>query len=143
MEISVSVPLDEGFLRRECPSCQRQFKWHDGSTEGRPEDAIDPLVYFCPYCGEPAETDQWWTQEQIEFVTQSAAGPIMEMAEDELSRATNLKVTTTAGAPPPPLVEASDMVEVESPCHEWEPVKIASDWSDPLHCLVCGSRFAV
>lgn len=28
MSVSMSLPLDEDrFLRRECPNCERQFKW--------------------------------------------------------------------------------------------------------------------
>jgi hypothetical protein len=28
MSVSMSLPLDEdGFLRRECPTCERQFRW--------------------------------------------------------------------------------------------------------------------
>lgn len=32
IKISVSIPLDDdGFLRRECPTCEQEFKWfnHD------------------------------------------------------------------------------------------------------------------
>ena len=34
IRLSVPFPLDsEGFLRRECPSCRREFKWlHQGRT---------------------------------------------------------------------------------------------------------------
>ena len=45
--------------------------------------------------------------------------------------------------PPTPLVEPSDMVAVTSPCHPWEPVKVLEEWTEPLHCLVCGQPFAL
>jgi hypothetical protein len=48
VSFTVSFPLDsEGFLRRECPSCRREFKW-------LPQDETDPMPdegYCCPYCG--------------------------------------------------------------------------------------------
>ena len=34
--MEVSFPLDsDGFIRRECPHCEREFKWHHGpANEG-------------------------------------------------------------------------------------------------------------
>jgi hypothetical protein len=40
-----------------------------------------------------------------------------------------------------PLVEPDDMTMVASPCHGFEPVKVADDWAEPLYCLVCGRPF--
>lgn len=39
-EIKVSVPIPrdaDGFIRRECPHCIRQFKWHDGPANEEAE----------------------------------------------------------------------------------------------------------
>ena len=59
----------------------------------------------------------------------------------------NIKVKRTGHLETPvgpdPLVEADDMVIVASPCHSFEPVKVPDDWSQTIHCLVCGERFAV
>ena len=38
MSLSIELPLDSGFLRRECPNCQLEFKWHHGPTETTPEN---------------------------------------------------------------------------------------------------------
>ncbi len=73
--ISVSVPLDcDGFLRRECPNCERQFKWRVSDPDPEDHSAV-PHSYFCPYCGEPASLDSWWTREQLEY------GQAMAVAE--------------------------------------------------------------
>ena len=40
-----------------------------------------------------------------------------------------------------PLVEPDDLTMVGSPCHGFEPVKVADDWTEPLYCLVCGQAF--
>jgi hypothetical protein len=40
-----------------------------------------------------------------------------------------------------PLVEPDDMTMIASPCHGFEPVKVADDWTKPLYCLVCGQAF--
>ena len=43
--------------------------------------------------------------------------------------------------PPSALHEPADMILVEPPCHPWEPLKIAEDWREPIHCLLCGEAF--
>lgn len=151
MELQIALPLDHGFLRRKCPHCKREFKWHDRPTDAHPNDTPEPPFYYCPYCGEPASTDSWWTDEQIEYVEQTAAGPALREIEDELhaitKKASNSFIKfsvdrATAPPAPEPLVEANDMAAVESPCHPREPVKIMEDWTTALHCLVCGARFS-
>ena len=149
MEIEIALPLDnDGFLRRECPSCERQFKWFHGHTADRPDHCLDPLLYTCPYCGEAAGHDSWWTKEQLEFAQDAAAGPAIDAMADELARA----FRRTPGIrfepsrkhwpdPPMPLLEPDDMTMVASPCHGFEPVKVVDDWTDPLYCLVCGQAF--
>jgi hypothetical protein len=148
--LPVSVALDkDGFLRRECPNCERQFKWfhHD---KGDPEaEVVDQ--FFCPFCGVPAETKSWWTQAQIEYIRDMAAPEIQRYVRDALTDASkgmqgvSLRLTGDyAGglAEPEPLTEADDMVIVEPPCHPNEPLKVPVDLTQDLHCLVCGRRFA-
>lgn len=150
MSISVPIPLDEGFLRRECPRCERQFKWHHGPTDARPDDAHDPPVYACPYCGATAPPSEWWTHEQLDFARDSLAGPVVRQISDELRRRNRghrgpITVSVQHDEPEPPtaLHEPSDMVIVEPPCHPWEPMKISEDWTEPVHCLICGQRFSL
>ena len=152
METSMSVPLDEGFLRRECPSCERQFKWFHGDVEGKPEGADDADVYFCPYCGTTAAVDEWWTPTQLQAAIGELTGPVMQYVEDELKDAfkslnrsgfVRAELTTTPAPPPPALTEPHDMAIVEPPCHPWEPVKVLEDWGEPIHCIVCGAQFTV
>lgn len=60
VQLSMSLPLDgDGFLRRECPTCEREFKWlpspdqlEEGNGESRAAatDAEPPEAYYCPYC---------------------------------------------------------------------------------------------
>ncbi len=148
---SMTLPLDNGFLRRECPACGRQFKWHHGPTEDRPTDALDPSMYFCPYCGESAPPDQWWTQDQIDYARGLATPEAMRLVRDEFRELEEsvrgsfltIKVgSAEAVVFPAPLHEPHDMLMVLSPCHAWEPIKVAEAWTERLHCLVCGSQFA-
>lgn len=151
MEIPVDLPLDaDGFLRRECPSCTCEFKWHHGPTEARPDDAADPVRYSCPLCGKLAGHDQWFTQAQVEYQRALVEFHMMDAVNDEMKRAfrgsKNMKYTpgkNTAPAPIP-LVESDDMLIIEPPCHSWEPIKVPQERADsgPLHCLVCGETFS-
>ena len=56
VQLSVALPLDsDGFLRRECPTCEREFKWLPlPDTEGDEaviagnEEGKAPESYYCP-----------------------------------------------------------------------------------------------
>jgi len=150
-EIQVTLPLDsDGFLRRECPHCMRQFKWHDGPANGEAEQHARPAAYSCPLCGQPAADDSWNTQEQIDLIETTVMPMALGIMEDELEamfkgvrgleykRGSEEPVDFTS-----PLVEPDDMTIVTSPCHDYEPVKVPDDHAGPLFCLICGSAFAV
>lgn len=150
MEISISITLDEGFLRRECPNCERQFKWYDGPTDNRPDDAVDPAMYSCPYCGLTSDADQWWTPAQSQYIEEvmlgQAGGILGDALEDAFRGSKDVQFKPSkrlAPVPPGPPPEPHDMVGVEPPCHPWEPIKVLDDWTDPLRCIVCGEKFAV
>ena len=149
----VELPLDShGFLRRQCPHCQREFKWHHGPVGELPNDAPEVNEYHCPYCGGAADFDQWWTEEQVDMFRAEAfaeAGPVIEESLRSALEGVNSSGIITASVelerqvPPPPLDERDDMVAVASPCHGYEPVKVLESWTGDLHCLVCGSTFNV
>ncbi len=151
IEVSVDIPSDsDGFIRRECPHCMRQFKWHDGPANEDAEQYPAADTYNCPLCGQPAGVDSWTTQEQVELAQQAAMPQIMGLLNDELeSMFRGVKGLTYKRGNDElpdesvPLTEPEDMVIVASPCHGYEPVKIPEKHTGPLYCLVCGSAFAV
>jgi hypothetical protein len=69
VQLSISLPLDsDDFLRRECPTCEREFKWlpqqedaGDGedASAATARDAEAPQHYYCPYCAVTAPSDAW------------------------------------------------------------------------------------
>jgi hypothetical protein len=157
VEFSVSIPLDvDGFVRRQCPTCDREFKWFHGRIDSTPDDWQDPDSYFCPYCAVEAAGDRWFTDAQAHYVQQSLSGRVGDLIADELddvARSINrqgglirLSVSNQGvgtNPPPPPLSEPNDMAAVEPPCHPFEPIKIRDDWADVVHCLVCGAPFTL
>lgn len=154
MNISVSIQLDnDGFLRRECPSCHQQFKWHNGPANEEAESQPAAETYFCPFCGVAAATDEWTTAEQQEYIREMAIPAAVQALDDELgamfkgmsSRNFKIKKTGHLDVPDEPnlVTEPDDMMIVASPCHGWEPVKVPEGTAAPVYCLVCGGAFAL
>lgn len=150
IRIPVSLPLDsDGFVRRECPTCECEFKWfsHDeGNTAAEPVSQ-----YFCPLCGEPAAVDEWWTPAQVEYGYASGGPEIDRAVQESVAdmfkglKGFEFKPNSSFSldiATPEPLIEPDDMVTVEPPCHPNEPVKVPEEATQRVHCLVCGAPFA-
>lgn len=137
---SISVPLDsDGFLRRECPACEQQFKWRASG----PDDEVEHVEqYFCPLCGRPAGLDAWWTREQLEHAEAAIVPEALQAVQEALGQVFKRSTDLGEVPVPEPLHEPDDMVIVEPPCHSTEPVKVRDDAPSPYYCLVCGSPFA-
>lgn len=148
--IPVSIPLDtDGFLRRECPTCVSQFKWFSQNEDDVQAEPVDQ--YFCPLCGVPADTGNWWTPDQLEHVRAVAAPEVVRLLKNGVGDAfrdiAGMTVEQTRGSgpdvpSPDSLFETDDMVIVESHCHPNEPVKVPEDRTGRVHCLVCGSTYS-
>jgi hypothetical protein len=147
--LSMAIPLDsDGFLRRGCPTCEREFKWLPAS--GDDENAADVPYggYFCPYCGVQAPADAWFTEGQLAFAQRTAVvevvEPMLEKFADDIARRFRSAGMTTRSAPsrrteePDPLTEEDDMTRVDFGCHPSEPLKVLDGWHQPVHCLICG-----
>ena len=91
IEQNISFPLDDdGFFRRQCPLCTREFKikmTKEELTDIAQKGLEDYLLQadlieqnddhgwndgqeepFCPYCGQQSTWSDWWTDEQSEFI---------------------------------------------------------------------------
>lgn len=153
--IPISLPLDkDGFLRRECPSCLRQFKWwHSPADDQGKEPVQPPEGYYCPYCHEHTEPGSWWTEEQLEYAKAMMMAEALQPelrrfkrnveSANDLGSLVHLSVSLPPMARPEPLTEPDDMVRVDLPCHLEEPLKVADDWTGEVACLVCGIRYPV
>lgn len=150
--MSISLPLDEdGFLRRECPTCEQEFKWHHDEADSPqyPDDGI-PGTHYCPICGQPSGEGTWWTPAQLEYIQGLAMPKAMDSVfgdlERELKSSKYLKLersgTNDFEVPDVP-VEPNDMTIIEPPCHPLEPVKVAVELAGPFYCIICGQDYAV
>jgi hypothetical protein len=155
VSIPMSLPLDgDGFLRRECPTCEREFKClvsqDDDDATPAPEGG-----YFCPYCAVQAPPDAWWTKDQLEtakaLMYREVVAPELEGLQrsvDQLNRQSGGFIDITARLEvdepdePASLTEIDDMQHVEFVCHPDDPVKVLDDWERSVHCMVCGESAA-
>lgn len=150
IRVPVSLPLDsDGFLRRECPTCEQEFKWFS-HVEGD-HDAEPASQYFCPLCGAPSGLDAWWTPAQLEYGYGSAGPAIDQVVSDAMAdmfkgmKGFTFKPNASFSfdiPTPEALHEPDDMVIVEPPCHPNEPIKVPEQSTERVHCLVCGMVFA-
>jgi hypothetical protein len=108
----MSIPLDsDGFLRRECPICEREFKWlHTSNEEVNPVPAADG-GYFCPYCGVQAPADTWLTHAQValaqNLIATEVVGPILTKFADDLKRTRRRSRDLISAHSPPSLTCSS------------------------------------
>jgi hypothetical protein len=146
-QIPMSLPLDsDGFLRRECPTCERELKWRP-TPEGEQGEPTPEGGYFCPYCGVLAPSGSWWTKNQVAMteatVHNEVIKPMLDDFSSSLQRASSqhLRITSTPVEPQevPILAEADDMRRFDFECHPTEPVKVLDDWQGDVHCLICGA----
>lgn len=148
--LGMSVPLDaDGFMRRECPTCEREFKWL-ADVDGDVDPAETPDGgYYCPYCAVQAPSGSWFTRAQIELAENVVAREVVAPMLKDFSRRMNnagrrsgglVRVSGRYDTPDvmDPLTEADDMNRIDFACHPVEPVKVLDDWDGPVHCLICG-----
>lgn len=145
-EFAVSLPLDaDGFLRRECPNCEREFKWLP-STDS---DLVPEEGYCCPYCGQRASDDAWLTRGQRRVVEaavdENVILPQLRQLQDSLAGLgaasgglLEVKVEHDKPLRPGRLTEPNDMKRIVFECHPREPVKVLEEWTETVHCLICG-----
>jgi DNA-directed RNA polymerase subunit RPC12/RpoP len=147
--IEFRLPLDaDGFLRRACSTCSREFKCRP-TPDGEESAPAHEGGYFCPYCGVQASDDSWNTEAQSNHALQVAGArvvdPLMEgFARDmeQIGRRSggliSVRVEREPIEEPEPLHEDNDMVRVDLDCHRGEPIKVLESWRGSVRCLICG-----
>lgn len=144
VELKVRVPLDnDGFVRRACPSCKREFKWllYDDS------EPMPGAGYACPYCAGRATS--WFTEAQLAVAYDALGREVVDPMLNEFGDAVRkvnapgsfvrFEVEVSPRGPKPTFTEPNDMVRVEPGCHPKEPLKVSEDWTGVVHCIICAS----
>lgn len=134
VSFGMKVPLDsDGFLRRQCPTCEREFKWRVAQGDEEVDAETDSNdSYFCPYCGVQAPADAWFTEAQQALAENIIATEFIGPIVDKIG-------SYTAPERLDPLTEPDDMSRIDFPCHPAEPLKVRDGWRKTLRCLICGT----
>lgn len=85
MTIPITIQSDEkGYFDRECPNEECLFQFKIKLSDWK-EKVSDEAVY-CPMCGYVADSDKWWTQEQLESMREIATSYALNMIQGELDK---------------------------------------------------------
>jgi uncharacterized Zn-finger protein len=149
VKIPMTLPLDsDGFLRRECPYCKREFKVFPSQKEEDMEESNVIVELFCPYCGQSAGKNSWWTGEQRRYAKEIALKKVLEPELEELGKSLEnigkgsfikIKMEKPSFKTPKIHEEADDMKLFDLPCCK-ERIKLEENWKGYVHCIVCGKR---
>jgi len=137
-QISVSIEADaEGYFDRECPSpeCLFLFKIHEDDWR----DKVRDEEVFCPFCGHTADSDKWWTQDQIEHSNKTA----VRQVEQRLGRAMKRDADRWNRRQPRNSFISMTMKVDNRPRHVPLPLSAAEPMRLKITCSECACRYAV
>jgi hypothetical protein len=107
--------------------------------------------FTCPYCGQRASSDSWWTQEQLACVKVVARNIMAKMINENLIRPLKRDFgRSTSGMisirfegkemeqqEPWISPEVNDMEIFDLPCCQRK-IKLRDDWTGVVYCYFCG-----
>jgi len=163
---SVTIPLDpQGFFRRQCPDCHREFKlrWteFDGglilrhlgaSIRFANADEVAPdAPLTCPYCAHEGQADAFSTPAQRAHLARRAQFLEAEIRFEQLRHVerslSDNPYPTFLAVPPEPFreeiePEPDDMQVVHLACCR-EDIKVPETWIDRIRCPFCAAECAI
>lgn len=173
IKMDLSFPLDkDGFFRRECPFCRREFKIllkkdeltdiarkgidsfmikPEEETTGSDESARSETEFICPYCGQRASSNNWWTQEQLAYIgivvknimakmiNECLIHPLKENFGKSANDMASIQFKSREMKQQEPWIspEVNDMEVFDLPCCQRK-IKIEENWTEVTHCFFCG-----
>lgn len=174
IETSLPFPLDDdGFFRRECPLCRKEFKVYlkeeelttlaqagidsfmiqqDEETSDTDEASEAEIEFVCPYCGQRASQDSWWTQEQLAYIGVVVSNIVAKLINEKLIRPpkrefgrsrssglVSIRFEAEEMQQQEPWIspEPNDMEAIDLPCCERK-LKVEEGWAGTVHCFFCG-----
>lgn len=123
---TLSIPTDNGFLGRECSSCNRYFKIYL-------DDKKEHL--YCPYCGTHQPDDDTWTKAQQQVIDKVAEDFATKFVEDELDK---MFGRLARGSKHMKYSRGTKRTIVQPPTHHLE-TKVDSE----IKCSSCKTRFQI
>jgi uncharacterized Zn-finger protein len=146
-QVEVQFPLDsEGYLRRACPYCGREFKIlpaRCAKLNAEPKPPHGNL--YCPYCAHFADANSWWTDAQVELISDIVHADVLHPILSRFRRSLDhfqsgfLKITMHQSQQTIPYlgVEMDDMQKTHLNCCNHF-IKILDGWKSMIICPWCG-----
>lgn len=136
--VTIRVPISpdaEGFIERECPACEFQFKVMDDdwATLFR-DDGV-----FCPLCGHEAEAQSWFTKQQIEHGKREA----YKFAEGAIQEGLRESAAAFNRRQPKTGFVRLSMAVRGAPVGPMIPAPAGQPLEQRIQCRECKARFAV
>jgi len=176
IKVNLPFPLDDGeFFRRECPFCHKEFKvlLEKEELTNLAQKGVDSFMielkeettdldesessetqFICPYCGQQAPNDTWWTQEQRAYVDIVAKNNIAKIVNENLIRPlkktfqrpsfnmVSIRFEDKGMEQQEPWIspEVNDMEIFDLPCCQRK-IKIEENWQKTIYCFFCGFHY--
>ena len=137
---NVSVPVgddEQGYIDRECPSeeCFFQFKVLGEDWKNKVRDK----EVFCPNCGHTANSDYWWTQEQLAHAREA----VLAQVSGALTGALKKDAASWNRRQPRKSFISMTMKVDSKPQHVPLPPAAAEPMRLKITCPACACRYAV
>jgi hypothetical protein len=138
-QISIPIEADkDGYLDKECPSedCLFQFKVDKKDWK----ELFKDEKVFCPSCRHEANSDSWWTTEQLEQGKEQIAKHIVgriDKALEDSAKDFNTRQPSNS------FITMSFKVTGTKPMHYILPLPSKEEMQLKIQCKSCNSKYAV
>ncbi|WP_379091969.1 hypothetical protein [Pedobacter sp. UC225_65] len=138
-QISIPIAVDnEGYWDRECPNtdCEFQFKIHQDDWR----DICRDEQIFCPLCRHEAESDAWWTQEQLANATEQGLAHLAGRIDHAFAKsAKNFNSSQSRNS----FLQIKMKISSPRPYHIILPIPSSEEMVLKVTCEVCHTRYSV
>lgn len=136
----ISIPIklksdEKGYFDRECPNEQCLYKFKINMDDW--ENNVSDEEVHCPMCGHIDTSDKWWTQEQLEEMSNIAQSYAMSYIDKELNKSFKklekcsnkfVKIKYNPG---------KKVTFINNPIGQ------SKEWNLDIECKKCGTRYSV
>lgn len=138
---SISVPISsdkDGYIDKECPNkdCLFVFKVDEKDWKEKFKDEN----VFCPLCGYSAESQKWWTTEQIKESKNQIKKHIVGRIDAAMVQSAK---DFNAKQPKNSFISMSLSVSGTRPQHSIMPVSSIEEMQLKIQCKRCNAKYAV
>lgn len=138
----LKISLDsEGFVRRECPKCEREFKLQTLEKDFQTPPVKNSGEVTCPYCKHRSSADQWWSKNQVKYINDMQSFFAFNFITPKALKIKStpfvtVKTTITQTEEPIMPSEIDDMKRISITCCERD-IKILENWNGDIVCPDC------